>query len=363
MNNVIGSLLVFIGTYTTDGSKGIYVYRLNPATGQLVFTGQTAAEKNPSFVVPSADGETLYAVSETGKYRGLDTGAVSAWRINPVSGELTFLNRQSSGGSAPCHLSVTADGAYLGAACYGSGNVCLFPLKEDGSLGEGDVVRHEGKGPTARQKGPHAHSITPDPETGKLYAADLGIDKVMVYDIVDGKLKLAPDYCLELPAGSGPRHLDFHANGRWLYVINELGNTITLFARKDAASPLKAVETVPTLPAGFEGNNTCADIHIHPNGKLLFGSNRGHDSIVAYRIDPDTGKLTLIGHTPSGGNQPRNFALDPSGLFLYAAHQKSGNVVGFRVNATTGELTPLGAELKIPTPVCVRFLPPVLRPQ
>jgi 6-phosphogluconolactonase len=157
-------------------------------------------------------------------------------------------------------------------------------------------------------------------------------------------------------AGSGPRHLDFHANGRWLYVINELGNTITQFARKDAKSPFELVESVTTLPAGFTGNNTCADIHIHPNGKLLFGSNRGHDSIVAYRIDPETGKLSLIGHIPSGGQQPRNFALDPSGHFLYAAHQKSGNVVGFRVEPETGRLTPLGVELKIPTPVCVRFL-------
>jgi 6-phosphogluconolactonase len=356
MSNVIGSLLVFIGTYTSDGSKGVYVYRFDPKTGELTFTGQTADEKNPSFVVPSVDGRTLYAVSETGTYRGLDTGAVSAWRVEPTTGALSFLNRQSSGGSAPCYLSVTADGAFLAAACYGSGNVCLLPIKEDGSLGEGDVVRHAGKGPTPRQKGPHAHSITPDPTTGKLYAADLGIDKVLVYDIVDGKLRVDPVYCLQLPAGAGPRHLAFHANGRWLYVINELGNSITQFARKDAKSPFQLVETVPTLPADFAGSNTCADIHIHPNGKLLFGSNRGHDSIVAYRIDPESGKLTLVGHTPSGGNQPRNFALDPSGRFLYAAHQKSGNVVGFQVDAETGKLTPLGVELKIPTPVCVRFL-------
>jgi 6-phosphogluconolactonase len=358
MSSMIGSLLVFIGTYTMDGSKGVYVYRFDPGTGQLVFTGHTADEKNPSFVVPSVDGRTLYAVSETGQYRGLNTGAVSAWRLDPETGALTFLNRQSSGGSAPCHLSVTADGAYVGAACYGSGNVCLLSTNKDGSLEPSDIVKHEGNGPTPRQKGPHAHSITPDPKTGKLYAADLGIDKVLVYDIVAGKLEVDDAFTLALPAGSGPRHVDFHENGRWLYVINELSNTVAFFSRPDAASPFELVEVVPTLPADFTGQSTCADIHIHPNGELLFGSNRGHDSIVAYRIDPETGKLSLIGHTPSGGEQPRNFAIDPTGRFLYAAHQKTGNVVGFTLDPETGKLAPLGLDLKIPTPVCVKFLDP-----
>lgn len=357
MSSVIGSLLVFIGTYTTDGSKGIYVYRFQPETGELVFTGHTAQETDPSFLAPSVDGRTLYSVSETGNFDGKPTGAVSAWRLDPASGALAFLNRQPSGGTSPCHLSVTADGRFVAAASYGSGTVCLLPVAADGSLQPGGTVQHEGSGPNAkRQKGPHAHSITPDPSTGRLYAADLGIDQIRLYDIADGALKSADPAALVMPAGVGPRHLAFHANGRWLYVINEMGNSVTLFTRADAQSPFVLVESVPTLPEGWEGESTCADIHIHPNGQFLFGSNRGHDSIVSYRIDPATGKLTLVGHTPSGGRQPRNFALDPSGRFLYAAHQKSGNVVGFRVDPATGGLSPIGFELMIPTPVCVRFL-------
>lgn len=355
MSSMIGGLLVFIGTYTTDGSKGIYVYRFQPETGELVFTGQTAAETNPSFVVPY--GNVLYSVSETGNYEGKPTGAVSAWRLDPATGALTFLNRQTSGGTSPCHLSVTADGRFVAVANYGSGTVSLLPVAADGSLEPGQTVQHEGSGPDLRrQKGPHAHSVTPDPATGVLYAADLGIDQIRLYDIVDGKLVSAEPASVAVAPGAGPRHLAFHANQRWLYVINEMGNTITFFARSDAQSPFTVVESVPTLPAGWEGQSTCADIHIHPNGQFLYGSNRGHDSIVAYRIDAETGKLSLIGHTPSGGQQPRNFALDPSGRFLYAAHQKTGNVVGFRIDPATGALTPTGFELKIPTPVCVRFL-------
>lgn len=359
MGNMIGSFLVFIGTYTSDGSKGIYVYRFEPDSGHLIFTGQTATEKNPSFVVPSADGRTLYSVSETSTFDGKKTGAVSAWRIDRTKATLTFLNRQPSGGRGPCHLSVTANGRYLAAANYGAGSVSLLPIDKDGSLLPGHSVQHEGSGPTRRQKGPHAHSITPDPKTGQLFAADLGLDQVRLYDIADGKLRSAQPAALKLPAGAGPRHLDFHPNGRWLYVINELDSTLTQFARRDENAPFELVETVTTLPAGFAGDdNTCADIHIHPNGQFLFGSNRGHDSIVSYRVDPGNGKLTLVGHTSSGGKQPRNFALDPTGRFLYAAHQRSGNVVGFRVDPKTGKVTPLDFELEIPTPVCVRFLAP-----
>lgn len=356
MGSMIGGILVFFGTYTSDGSKGIYAYRFQPDTGELVSTGETGSETNPSFVVVGSDRRTLYSVSEMGDYEGKPSGAVSAWRIDPASGALTLLNRQPSGGSSPCHLSVTADGRFVAAASYGSGTVCLLPVGTDGSLLPGQTVQHEGSGPHPRQKGPHAHSITPDPRTGRLYAADLGIDRVLLYDIVDGALRPADSPALELAPGAGPRHLDFHANGRWLYVINELDNTITQFSRADAASPFELVGSVSTLPAGWEGESTCADIHIHPNGQLLFGSNRGHDSIVAYRIDPATGALSLIGHTPSGGEQPRNFAIAPGGRFLYAAHQRTGNVVGFRLDPESGALAPLGVELKIPSVVCVRFL-------
>jgi 6-phosphogluconolactonase len=356
MASVIGGILVFFGTYTTDGSKGIYVYRLQPQTGELVFTEQTATETNPSFVVLSPDRRTLYSVSETGNYEGKPSGAVSAWRLDQVSGALTFLNRQSSGGTSPCHLSVTADGRFVAAACYGSGTVCVLPVSADGSLLPGQTVQHQGNGPHPRQKGPHAHSITPDPRTGLLYAADLGIDQIRLYDVADGALRVAAPPALDLAPGAGPRHLDFHANGRWLYVINELDNTVTHFSRADAGSPFTPIGSVPALPADWEGQSTCADIHIHPNGRLLYGSNRGHDSIVAYRIDQETGALTLIGHTPSGGQQPRSFAIDPSGRFLYAAHQRTGNVVGFRLDPESGALSPLGIDLKIPSVVCVRFL-------
>ncbi|MCK5802733.1 MAG: lactonase family protein [Lentisphaeria bacterium] len=356
MENVIGSILVFIGTYTTSGSKGVYVYRLDPANGNLVSTGHVAEVQNPSFVAPSPDGRFLYAVSSRGG-KTYPNGAICAFRIDHKTGVLTPLNAQSSVGKGPCHVSVTADGRLAAIANYGSGSVVLFKIAEDGSLdGPGAMVQHEGSSLTRRQKGPHAHSITLDPTTGDLAAADLGTDEVRMYDVADDKLKLATDGILKLAPGAGPRHVEFHPGGRWLYVINELDSTITFFSRPKPEASFASVQTVSTLPADFAGNNTTADIHLHPNGRVLYGSNRGHDSIASFAVDPKRGTLKAIGHTPSGGKDPRNFGIAPGGRYLYAAHQSTDNIVAFKIDPETGALQPTGFELKIPMPVCVRFV-------
>ncbi len=354
---------VYIGTYTehlpfvAGKAKGIYVYRLDPASGALTYVSDAAGTINPSFLALSPHKDRLYAVNEIAG--GPDAqGTVSAFAIDPATKGLTYLNKQSTHGEAPCYVSVDGSGCYVLVANYVSGNVCVLPIREDGSLGEAtDVVQHQGAGPTSRQEGPHAHSIRPAPDNRFVFALDLGIDKILAYwlDLAQGRLVPADVPWVEVAPGSGPRHLTFHPDGRFAYAINELSSTVTVYAYDADRGALSELQTVSTLPHDFVGENTCADIHIAPSGKFVYGSNRGHDSIAIFAVDAESGKLSNVGHEPTQGATPRNFAIDPSGTFLLAANQDSDSVVSFRINQVSGGLSATGHVSEVPTPVCVRI--------
>ncbi len=345
---------VYVGAYTQkEGSRGIYVYHFASSSGHLTLASVAEGVENPSFLAVAPNRRFLYAVNELGP-----DGFVSAFALDPASGALTFLNRQSSRGAAPCHLSVDSAGRYVYAANYNSGTVAVYPIQNDGSLGPAsDVVRHTGSGlDPRRQEGPHAHSVTLSPNDRFAFVADLGLDKVLIYDVAAAPGKFTPYGAAGVAGGSGPRHFTFHPNGRFAYLINEMGNTITAFAYDNGA--LTEIQTAPTLPESFDGQSTAADIHIAPSGKFLYGSNRGHDSLVVYAIDPETGLLSYVEHTPTQGKTPRNFALDPTGAFLVAANQDSNNLMVFSVDAATGSLDWTGKTAAVFMPTCVKFVQP-----
>jgi 6-phosphogluconolactonase len=345
-------LRLYVGTYTSSTSEGIYVYRMDRLTGALRRTSVTKSE-NPSFLAVDPSKSFLYAVNET------STGAVSAFKIDRQTFELELLNQQPSSGGDPCHLVVDDRGKSLLLANYTGGNVAVLPIRGDGSLGPAsDVEQHEGSGPREQQKGPHAHCIKLDRFNRHAFAADLGSDKVMTYrfNAAAGKLELAQQPFAALHQGAGPRHLTLHPNGKYLYVINELDSSITTFRYDAAKGTLTAFESLSTLPRDFSGTSYCADVHVSQSGRFLYGSNRGHNSIVVFAIDPHSARLTLVEHVSTGGNWPRNFVIDPSGRFLLVANQRSDNVVTFRIDAQTGRLTPTGQVTEIPVPVCLQFL-------
>jgi 6-phosphogluconolactonase len=345
-------LTLYVGTYTSSTSEGIYVYRMDQLSGALKRLGSAKSE-NPSFLAIDPRKRFLYAVNET------TTGAVSAFRIDRQTFQLEFLNEQPSAGGDPCHLIVDDRSKSLLLANYTGGNVAVLPIQPDGSLGAAsDVEQHEGSGPREQQKGPHAHCIRLDRYNRRAFAADLGNDKVMIYrfNAGAGKLEPAKQPFASLHQGAGPRHLTLHPNGKYLYVINELDSSITTFRYDAAKGTLTAFESLSTLPRDFVGKSYCADVHVSRSGRFLYGSNRGHNSIVVFGINPSSGRLTLVEHVSTGGNWPRNFTIDPSGRFLLVANQKSDNVVTFRIDSQTGRLTPTGQVTEIPVPVCLQFL-------
>ncbi len=349
---------LYVGTYTTSGkSEGIYGYHMD-ATGALTrFTSIMSV--NPSFLTIDRNKRFLYAVNEVGEFFEKPSGAVSAFAIDPATGNLRLLNEQATQGADPCYLSVDSKKRTLLVANYTGGNVSVFPLRSDGTLGMvAEVKQHEGSGPKEQQKGPHAHCVIFDRSERYALAADLGIDKVMIYpvDRATGKLSPAKQPFAELKPGAGPRHLSFHPSGKFLYVISELDSTMSGFKYDERDGTVTMIETVSTLPSDFSGTSYCADVHVSASGKFLYGSNRGHNSIVVFEIDQQTGKLTLVEHVSTEGNWPRNFTIDPSGSFLLVANQRSDNVVVFSIDATTGRLKPTGVNEQIPSPVCLKFL-------
>ncbi|MFN2130138.1 MAG: lactonase family protein [Anaerolineae bacterium] len=354
-----GKTIVYVGTYTQRGSEGIYAYAFDPSSGILSPIGTCGGVENPSFLALAPSRRYLYATDEVSTFAGNPGGGVSAFRINQETGLLTLLNHQPSHGAAPCHLSVDQTEQVVLVANYSTGSIAVLPIEEGGRLGPAtDVVQHAGSGthPT-RQQGPHAHSITIDPTNRYAFAADLGIDKLMVYrlDLEHGKLVPHDIPSVEIEAGSGPRHFAFHPGGKYAYLINELGSTVTVFRYDAERVALHTLQTISTLPEGTDVDNTCADVHISPSGRFLYGSNRGHDSIAAFRIDETTGRLSSIGHTSTQGKTPRNFGIDPSGRFLLAANQDSDSIVSFRIDGQSGELSPTGEVTSVPMPVCVLF--------
>ncbi|MGH2367131.1 MAG: lactonase family protein, partial [Chloroflexota bacterium] len=290
------------------------------------------------------------------------SGSVSAFAVDSATRHLTLLNRQPSGGAGPCHVSVHPTGRHVFVANYGSGHVAALPIQADGQLGAAtDVVQHKGKGPDARrQAGPHAHFITPDPAGRYVLACDLGIDQVLVYrwdGAAGGAGKLVPNDppAAAAPPGAGPRHLAFHPSARFVYVLNEIASTLSAFAYDPERGTLQMLETVSTLPEGFAGRNSTAQIVVHPSGRFVYGSNRGHDSIAIFAIAQDTGKLTALGHESTQGQTPRNFNVDPTGTFLLAANQNTNTIVTFRIEQEKGTLTPTGQVTETPSPVCLVF--------
>ena len=350
-------LRVYVGTYTGKVSKGIYLLELDLATGALTDKGLAGEAANPSFVALSPDYKFLYAASEVGG--GKTPGAVVAFAVDPASGKLTELNKQSSGGSGPCHLVVDKAGKNVLVANYGGGSVASLPIGADGKLNEAaSVIQHTGSGADkSRQGAPHAHSINLDAANKFAFAADLGLDKVLVYkfDPVKGTLTANDPPAGVVPDGSGPRHFAFHPSGKTAYVINEMLSTVTAFAYDADKGTLKAIQTVPTLEKTVKGNST-AEIVVHPSGKFVYGSNRGADSIAVFAVEAD-GKLKAVGHTPTGGKTPRNFNVDPTGSYLLAANQGSGTVTVFKIDEKTGELKAVGTPVAVPSPVCLRFAP------
>ena len=351
------SLPVYFGTYTEGGSssKGIYRSALDLETGRLSDPVLAAEATNPSFLAIHPSGKFLYAVSEAG-----GAGSVSAFAIASDTGDLKLLNRQPSRGAGPCFVSIDHAGRNALVANYGSGSASVIPIQADGRLGQPTgFVQHEGSGANPkRQSGPHAHSINVSPDDRFAFVADLGMDKIMIYrlDIEKGTIVANDPPFATVKPGSGPRHFVFHPSGKFAYVINEMGGTVTAFAYEPASGALTELQTVPTLPNGFQGSNACAEIRVHPSGKFLYGSNRGHDSIVVYRIDPAKGTLTFVEHETADIKTPRNFNLDPTGKFCLVANQDGDSVVVFRINPETGALEPTGNKISVGRPVCIRFL-------
>ncbi|HPD47754.1 MAG TPA: lactonase family protein [Anaerohalosphaeraceae bacterium] len=351
------SISVYLGTYTWDTavSKGIYRSTLDLGTGRLSEPVLAAEAVNPAFLEIHPNGKFLYAVSESGK-----AGAVSAYAIEPDGG-LRLLNQQPSQGAGPCHVNVNSKGTQVLVANYGSGSATLLPIKPDGSLAPPTCsIQHEGSGPNAaRQKGPHAHSVNLSPDDRFAFVADLGIDKVMIYRLDIDRDALVPNNppFAQLKPGAGPRHFTFHPGGRFAYVINELDCTITAFAYNPRSGVLTEIQTVGTLPPDWKGSNTCAEIRVHPNGRFLYGSNRGHDSVAVYTID-GAGKLTFVEHETADIKTPRNFNIEPSGKYCLVANQDANTVLVFRINPQTGDLEPTGNKVSVGRCVCIRFLKP-----
>jgi 6-phosphogluconolactonase len=353
-----GVLRVYIGTDTQGSSKGIYLAHLDLAKGRLKLAMGVAAElANPSFLVMHPNRSLLYAVGEMDNFGGGKTGAVSALRIEPTTGRLHLLNQKPSGGAGPCHLAVDRDGKFVLVANYGGGSVACLPIEEDGCLGDAAAfVQHNGSSANRRrQEGPHAHCVTFDVANHFAFVADLGTDKIMVYrfDSASGKLAANDPPSVATAAGAGPRHLTFHPGGRFAYLINELDSTMTALRFDAQRGVLARLQTVSTLPEGFHGANTAAEVQVHPCGRFVYGSNRGHDSIVAFAIDPQNGRLRFVAHEATQGKTPRNFAIDPTGRYLLVANQDSDNVVVFRIDQATGRLWPTGSSVRVPSPMCV----------
>ena len=354
-----GKLLVYVGTYTSGKSEGIYLCSLNLTSGELQHVATTKGVKDPSFVAVAPSQRYLYAVNELEEFAGKKSGAVSAFAIDQHTGDLSFLNQQPSLGGAPCYLDVDRSGRFVLVANYAGGNVAVLPIRSDGKLGEATDLKqdHGSSINTERQDAPHAHCVVLDPAQRFAYSCDLGTDKIMIYRFDKRRGRLNPNHkpWVQAKPGAGPRHLTFHPDGKYAYVVNELHATITAFAHNRDSGKLVELQTIATLPADFTAANTSADIHLSPDGRFVYASNRGHDSIATFEVNSGNGTLALIGHDSSGGRTPRNFAIDPTGSFLLVANQNSNNIITFRRDRRTGRLTPTGHAAEVPSPVCLKL--------
>ncbi len=365
--------IVYVGTYTTGESKGIYAYSYDVTTGGLQSLGLAAETQNPSFLAADAKGGNLFAVNETQMHQGESSGGVSAFTIDRKTGKLSQLNEVASQGADPCYISLDRSGKFLLVANYTGGNVGVIPILPDGRLGEASSVQKDTGtlGPNKdRQESPHAHWIEASARNRFAYVADLGLDRILIYkfDAEKGVLSRvesatanagsssgADFFSATLTPGTGPRHVAFSADGQFMYVLGELDATVTVFVNDDKET-YRSIQKIAGLPVGFTGENTAAEIAIHPSGKFLYTSNRGDDSIAEFRIDKATGRLALIAHVSTEGKAPRNFVLDPTGTRLLVANQETGNIVEYAIDSATGKLTHPRSLAKVPSPVCLLFV-------
>ncbi len=364
-------LLVYVGTYTEPirfGTgkvlhgkvEGIYIFQMDQSSGVLEPVGKATGIVNPSYLVFNSTQRNLYAVNEVKRTGDQSSGTVSAFAVDPRTGALKFLNKRLTGGTDPCHVAVSRDCRCVLVANFMSGSVCVLPVQADGSLGEAThLIQHQGSSiHPVRQSGPHAHSVTLDEDNGLAFVPDLGLDKLIVYRLDSNRGRLEPH---DLPSiavtpGAGPRHLAIHPSGRFAYLINELDSTIMALSYDGGGGRFEALQVVATLPEGFSGESACADVQVAQSGDFLYASNRGHDSIVIYKIDQRSGRLACIGHEPTRGKTPRHFGIDPAGKYLLAANQDSDTIVAFCIDPQTGKPRPTGYTTPVPTPVCVKFL-------
>jgi len=353
-----GELLVFVGSFAPAGEGAIQAYRVDPIAGKLTAAHRTVGPEHPFFLAVSPNGRFLYSIHAK-EFSGAQHEQVAAYEVIGRSGELKLLNRQSSRGTASCYLDVDASGKAVLVANYTTGSVASFPVKKDGSLGPAVTFsQHAGMSvDKARQEGPHAHCIVVSPDNRYAFAADLGLDQILSYKLDPARATLTPSRqpFVRTAPGLGPRHLTFHPDGKHVYVINELANSVTLFDYDPKTGILIEQQTISTLPAGFKGVSHCADLKITPNGRFLYGTNRGHDSIAAYRIRED-GRLTLIEIEPSLGKGPQNLLITPGGDLVLCANMAGDNLALFRIDPKSGALTSAGAPTAIKSPSCIRLL-------
>ena len=357
-----GDYLVYVGTnVASDQENTIYLYRLNPGTGALTAVTALKGGAQPSYLTMDAAHRYLYAVSETQSFKGTaNSGGVSAFSIDPHTGGLTLLDQQPSLGASPCYISLDHGEKNVLVANYTGGNVSLLPRQPNGQIAAPtDSDQHQPPtGPHKNQDKPHAHCIIASPDNRYAFAVDLGTDKVYRYqlDAKGGKLGTPATVAFTAQPGAGPRHLTFHPNGRWAYLENELNSTVTALAYNAAAGTFQEIQSMTTLPAGFTGENSGADVHVSPDGRFVYTSNRGDNSLAVFAVEGGSGRLSLVQHVSTQGKTPRNFALDPSGQVLLAANQNSDNVFTYLVDKQTGKLTPTGQSVSLPSPMFVEVV-------
>ena len=349
----------YVGTYTGGESQGIYRAIFDSDTGTFSDLELAAEVENPSFLAVHPNGKYLYAVGEVSEFEDQKTGFVAAFQLDPKSGELALLNRVASSGTAPCHLNVDRTGRFVLVANYGSGTASVIRLNDDGSLGDRTAFQqHEGSSVnTQRQEGPHAHSINLDAQNRFAFVADLGLDKVMIYRFDPEKGALQPNdpAFVQIKAGAGPRHFSFHPSQKFAYVINELDSSITALKYDADKGSLEPIQSVSTLPSDHTDASYTAEVVVHPSGKFVYGSNRGHDSIACFQVDAETGEISITAIESTRGQTPRNFVIDPTGKYLLAENQGTDMVTIFEIDATKGTLQGSNETLDVPSPVCIRF--------
>lgn len=345
----------YVGTFTSEGAEGVYLCNFNSETGDISLNKTFKGYDDPTFLKISPNRKYLYVVTRANEAVEKSGGYVAAYQIKE-NGTIHFLNKQVSNGQGPCHVDVSPDGRFVAIATYNSGTTSLYPVNSDGSLQPAtSVVENIGSGPDKeRQAGPHAHSIKFSPFSNQVFSADLGTDQLNIFSLEGDKLVQYEQKYVKMAPGAGPRHFEFHPNGKVIYVISELNSTVT--ALRNERGDWKIFQALSTLPENFSGTSYCADIHISKDGKFLYGSNRGHNSVAVYSVDSNTQKLALITTVDVHGNWPRNFALTPDGNFMLVANQRSGNITVFKMNKETGVPEFTGKEIKLPSPVCIDFL-------